>query len=213
MNWASASAPEAAVSGRFVLVTGASTGIGEATARLLASGGWNVIATVRSDADADRIGAIQRCSPAHFDLGLGAERAAAELADQVAEIVGDAGLAGLVNNAGYVEGGPFETVTLDRWRSQFEVNVFGVVELTRVLMPTLRRAVDPRVVVVGSISGRVGAPMLGPYVASKHAVDGLCKCLRREFDGSGPIVTLVEPGAVSTPLWAKAVRLADRGVR
>lgn len=124
--------------------------------------------------------------------------------------VGDAGLDLLVNNAGVAVGGPVECLDLDEWYRQFEVNFFGVVRLTRAALPLLRHAVDPRIVMIGSINSRIGAPLLGPYVASKHALAGLVASMRREFDRGGPIVTLLEPGAVKTEIWPKGVETADR---
>ncbi|MCP3938955.1 MAG: SDR family NAD(P)-dependent oxidoreductase [Actinomycetia bacterium] len=200
---------------RSVLVTGASTGIGLATVKRLAGLGWNVLGTVRSESDAEALGHIDRCTPLMLEFDLDGRRSVTEttidaIVPNVDRLVGSAGLAGLVNNAGIVVAGLFETLSVDDWRRQFEVNVFGAVELTRRLLPAMRRAVDPRVVMVGSISGRVGAPMLAPYCASKHALDGVAKSLRREFRSTGPRVTLIEPGAVTTPLWGKANDLADR---
>ena len=137
--------------------------------------------------------------------------------DQVAQVVGDiehdvgpSGLQGLVNNAGVGVGGPFEYVTEDDWRWVFDVNLFGVVALTKAAIPLLR-AGRGRIVHIGSIGGRLASPGLGPYCASKHAIEALAESQRQEFALSGtPIgVSLVEPGEVKTAIWEKGDAQAD----
>jgi len=195
------------VSRRTALVTGASTGIGRATAEHLASQGWQVIATVRNTEDASEVaGPLIR--PLLLDVA--ADLPFDGVIGEVDAMVGDSGLDLLVNNAAVVAGGPVEYLDLAEWRSIFEVNFFGVIGLTRALFPLLRKASDPRIVMVGSINCRIGVALLGPYVASKHALAGAVVCMRRELAGTGPMVTLIEPGAVKTPLWTKAVDAATR---
>ena len=123
---------------------------------------------------------------------------------EVADSRGCLGLDLLVVNAGVLVGGPLEYVTPEEWRRQFDVNVVGVASSIRCALPMLRLSNDPRIVVVGSINSRVGVPLLSPYAASKHALVGLLSSLRRELGPTGPRVTLIEPGAVQTPLWDKA---------
>jgi len=184
-----------------VLITGASTGIGFATAQQLDRLGWRVFAGVRSAADAARLRRVlsERSEPILLDVTNAAqiERAHATIAQR-----GDGRLAALVNNAGIVYHGPVEGLTLEALRRQFEVNVFGVVAVTQAFLPLLRAA-QGRVVVVGSISGRVAWPFNGIYAASKHALSGLVESLRMEQHGFGVRFALVESGAFATAIWEK----------
>jgi NAD(P)-dependent dehydrogenase (short-subunit alcohol dehydrogenase family) len=184
------------------LITGASTGIGEACAVELARRGWRVFAGVRRDEDAER---LRRLGPAVEPLRLDvtvAEQVAAAAERLRAELDGS-GLAGLVNNAGIALGGPLETLPLDEIRRPFEVNVFGLLAVTQAVLPLLRQA-RGRIVNVSSVSGLVAGPYFGPYAASKFAVEALSDSLRLELRRFGVRVALVEPGPVRTPIWEKA---------
>ncbi len=187
-----------------VVITGASTGIGAACARDLDQRGFRVFAGVRSEADGERLRrhASERLAPLRIDV-TEPERIAAA-AEQVAAAVGEAGLAGLVNNAGILVSGPLELVALDALRRQLEVNVVGPVAVTQAMLPLLRVG-RGRIVNVGSISGRVAAPCLGPYAASKFALEALSDALRVELAGWGISVSIVEPDAVRTPIWDKTL--------
>jgi NAD(P)-dependent dehydrogenase (short-subunit alcohol dehydrogenase family) len=186
-----------------VVVTGASSGIGEATARALAQAGFRVLAGVRQDADAERVAALHdRVEPVKVDV---TDQAAV---DELARRVGDEPLAGLVNNAGISVSGPLEFVPLDEWRRQLEVNVVGQVAVTQALLPALRRG-RGRIVNIGSVGGRVAVPLLGPYNASKFALEGITDSLRRELRPLGVHVAIVEPGAVATRIWEKGTAAAD----
>jgi NAD(P)-dependent dehydrogenase (short-subunit alcohol dehydrogenase family) len=189
-----------------VLVTGASTGIGEAVALSLAARGNPVYAGVRREADGEKL-AGPNLTPVILDITDEAQVNA--VAERIAADVGDAGLAGVVNNAGIALGGPLEFLALDEWRNQFEVNVIGQVSVTRSVVPLLRSA-PGRIVFVGSISGRVGTTMMGPYCSSKFAVEGLAEALRHDLSDWGIEVAVVEPGAVKTPIWDKARVTTDR---
>ena len=207
-----------AVRQRTALVTGASTGIGQSTAFRLVTAGWVVFAGVRTDGDGQTLLDLNREAGSSRNGGVlvpllldVADAGSIKRAiDRVGARVGQDGLDLLVNNAGIAVGGPLEYLAADDWRRAFDVNFFGVVDVTRSALPMLRLASDPRVVMVGSINSRVGVPLLGPYVATKHALAGLVACLRRELAPDGPLVSLVEPGAVKTPLWAKASEEIDR---
>ncbi len=194
-----------------VVVTGASTGIGEACARRLDAEGFQVFAGVRRDADAEslRRGASPRLAPVRLDVTDAGSVAAA--AKTVAETVGAAGLAGLVNNAGVVVAGPLECLPLEAIRRQLEVNVVGQVAVTQAMLPLLR-AGRGRVVNMGSVSGLFAAPFLGPYAASKHALEALTDALRMELRPFGIEVAIVEPGAIATPIWRKSAEAAARTV-
>jgi NAD(P)-dependent dehydrogenase (short-subunit alcohol dehydrogenase family) len=185
-----------------VLVTGASTGIGEATALHLRELGFEAVAGVRRDEDAERLEG-QGLRTVRLDVTDEAQIAAA------LESVGDAPLAGLVNNAGLAVAAPLEYVPLDELRRQFEVNLIGQVAVTQAFLPALRRA-GGRIVNVSSIGGRVAVPLLAPYNASKFALEAVSDSLRRELRSQGVDVIVVEPGGVKTPIWRKGNELADK---
>lgn len=187
-----------------VLITGASTGIGRATALRLAREGFRVFAGVRRATDGEALKAevITGIEPVLLDVTDDASIAAA-----VAHIdaqMGAAGLVGLVNNAGFGIGGPVEFLNIRHWRRVFEVNLFGLLAVTQAALPLLRRA-KGRVVLVSSVSGRVATPFLAPYSATKHAVEALGDALRMELGESGIHVSLIEPGRVRTAIWDRAV--------
>lgn len=184
------------------MITGASTGIGRTSALHLDTLGFRVFAGVRKAADGEalRRDASDRLTPLSIDVTDAASIEAA--AKEVAGALGGEGLAGLVNNAGIVVSGPLEFVPMDEWRQQMEVNFFGLVAVTQAFLPLVRKA-KGRIVNVSSIGGKVSTPFLSPYAASKHAVEGLSDSLRRELRSLGIFVSLIEPGAVATPIWEK----------
>jgi NAD(P)-dependent dehydrogenase (short-subunit alcohol dehydrogenase family) len=195
-----------------VVITGASTGIGEACARMLDARGMRVFAGVRNDQDGARLqeGCSARLEPIYLDVtepvSIGEAR------DRVSEAVGDLGLAGLVNNAGIAVGGPLETLPMERFRRQFEVNVFGVLETTQQFLPLLRQA-RGRLVLMSSIAGRSVSPMLGAYGASKYALEAMGDAFRIELRRAGIQVSLVEPGAIRTPIWEKATGASNQSFK
>jgi NAD(P)-dependent dehydrogenase (short-subunit alcohol dehydrogenase family) len=194
-----------------VLVTGASTGIGRATALALDARGFRVFAGVRRERDGDALReASPRLEPLRLDVADAASREAAVASLEAA--VGAAGLFGLVNNAGIAVGSPIEFLDLDRLREQLEVNVVGLVGVTQLCMPALRRA-RGRIVHIGSSSGYLAAPLMGAYSASKYAVEAIADSQRRELRGSGIAVALVEPGSIATPIWDKGVAQGDALVK
>jgi len=185
-----------------VLITGTSTGIGAACALELDRRGFRVFAGLRQEADAQRLRgeASGRLVPVMLDVTeADSVRSAAET---VGRAVGDAGLAGLVNNAGIVVPGPLELVPLDRLRRQLEVNVLGHLAVTQAMLPLLR-VVPGRIVNVSSIAGRIAPPYMGAYGASKHALTAITDVLRIELRGWGIHVAIVEPDSVATPIWDK----------
>ena len=190
-----------------VVVTGASTGIGHATALHLAGRGLRVFAGVRRQQDAD---ALRASSPNITPLLLDVTDEA-QLAGAVATVeqaVGEQGLQGLVNNAGISGGAPTEVLPLDDLRRMLEVNVVGVVATTQAFLPLLRKG-KGRIVCIGSIGGRMAVPFLAAYSMSKAAVSALCDSLRGELRPWGMHVSLVEPGAIRTPIWEKGLRDVD----
>lgn len=191
-----------------VVITGASTGIGEACAIRLDRLGFQVFAGVRGQADGDRLRAeaSERLTPIMLEVTDAGQIAAA--AETVGAAVGDAGLAGLVNNAGIALGGPLEFLPLDDLRRQLEINVVAQIAVTQAFLPLLRRG-RGRVVNMGSVAGRSTVPFLGPYHAAKHALEALTDVLRMELVPWGIEVSIVEPGNVATPIWEKSIAVAD----
>jgi NAD(P)-dependent dehydrogenase (short-subunit alcohol dehydrogenase family) len=188
-----------------VLITGASTGIGRATALRLVGSGWTVLAGVRKVADGEALKAAggERVVPIELDVTDTAQIAAA-----TAEVGERGGLDALVNNAGIGFGGPLELVPIDDLRTQLEVNVLGPVALTQALLPALRRA-RGRVLFVSSVGGRVAMAFTAPYAASKHAIEAIGDALRVELRSSNVQVALIEPGSVATPIWDKSRAQGD----
>jgi len=192
---------------RAFLVTGASSGIGRATALLLDRSGFQVFAGVRRSeyGEALRRQASERLTPILLDVTdpRSIEAAVKSVAD---ELRGRA-LAGLVNNAGIDIASPLETSSIAEVRPQFEVNVIGLLAVTQAFLPLLRQG-RGRVVNIGSVLGRLAIPLMGAYSASKFALEGLTDALRIELRPWRIHVSLIEPGPVATPLWSKTHLLA-----
>jgi NAD(P)-dependent dehydrogenase (short-subunit alcohol dehydrogenase family) len=192
------------------LITGASTGIGRATALRLARGGWTVLAGVRDPAAGESLAqdaADGRVVPVELDVTDPAQIAAA--VELVREQTAEGGLDALVNNAGIGLGGPLELISPEDLRRQFDVNVFAQIAVTQALLPALRRA-HGRIVFISSIGGRVAMAFTAPYAASKHALEAFGDALRVELHTSHVQVALIEPGSVATPIWDKSRLEADR---
>jgi NAD(P)-dependent dehydrogenase (short-subunit alcohol dehydrogenase family) len=186
---------------RSVLVTGASTGIGRATALRLDGAGWRVFAGVRKEADAESL--AQEGSPNLVPVILDVtdpEQIAAAAAR--IEMESDGGLDGLVNNAGVAVPGPLETVPLADLRHQLEVNLVAYVAVTQAMLPQIRRA-RGRVVFLASIGGRIAFPFGGPYHASKFATEAIGDVFRQELRPWGIEVAIIEPGSIDTPIWER----------
>jgi NAD(P)-dependent dehydrogenase (short-subunit alcohol dehydrogenase family) len=194
------------MAGGTVVITGASTGIGHAAALRIAAAGFTVFAGVRNAEDAERLRAAG-LQPLIVDVTD--QQSIASAAAEVGDAVGSAGLAGLVNNAGIAVSGPVELIPIEDWRRQLEVNVIGQVAVTQAFLPLLR-AGGGRIVNVSSVGGRIALPLVGPYAASKFALEAISDALRRELRGQGVSVSLIEPGGVKTPIWDKGLSEADR---
>lgn len=192
------------------LVTGTSTGIGEACVTRLAGLGWTVYAGVRRAEDGDRLKAQITGDVRPVILDVSNREDTRRVIDEIERESRGLGLQALVNNAGVGVGGPVEYVAEADWRWVFDVNFFGVVALTQAAIPLLRTG-RGRIVHVGSIGGRVASPGLGPYSASKHAIEALAETQRHEFARSKtPIrVALIEPGEVKTAIWDKGDATVD----
>jgi NAD(P)-dependent dehydrogenase (short-subunit alcohol dehydrogenase family) len=198
--------------GTAVVVTGASTGIGRATALHLDAVGLRVFAGVRRDQDGAslRRESSARLTPIRLDV-TNADQVA-EAALMVRDAVRDSRLAGIVNNAGIAVAGPVEFIPLDKWREQLEVNVLGVVAMVQAFTPLLREN-RGRIVTVGSLGGRLAQPMAGPYCASKHALEAISDALRLELRPWDISVSLIQPGGVRTPIWDKGLRAGEELLR
>ncbi len=193
---------------RSALVTGASTGIGRATALRLDRDGWRVFAGVRREEDAESLRAegSERLVPVMLDVTDATQIAAA--AGLVGDAVGEGGLDGLVNNAGIAVLSPLETIPLEDFRRQIEVNLTGQVAVTQAMLPLVRHA-PGRVVFVSSIGGRMALPFGAPYHAAKFGVEAVADCLRQELRPWRIGVAVIEPGSIDTPIWERGEQIAD----
>ena len=185
-----------------VVVTGASTGIGRATALRLDAEGYSVFAGVRKEADARDLAQAgsDRLTPVTLDVTETDQIESTR--EQVAEAVGDRGVVGLVNNAGVGGGGPIEFMPLDELRTTLEVNLIGQVAVTQAFIPLIRRG-KGTIVFIASIGGRVASPFMSPYNTSKFAIEALGESLRHELRPWGIEVVVVEPGSIDTEIWSK----------
>lgn len=187
-----------------VLISGASTGMGAATAAELARRGYHVLAGVRTTADADAIRS-DRIEPLVLDItDEGQVRAAAQ---RVADDPERRPLRALVNNAGLAANGPVETLPMEVWRRMFEVNLFGHIGMTQALLPALHASAG-RIVTISSTGGKIAMPGFGAYSATKYAIEAVSDALRRELAPHGVGVVIVEPGAVRTAMGASGLRTA-----
>ena len=191
-----------------IVVTGASTGIGRATAVELDRIGFRVFAGVRKDTDADSIRAegSGRLEPLTIDVTDQTSIDAAERS--VGEKIGDGGLAGLVNNAGVAVPGPVELLELDDLRRQLEINLVGQVAVTQAFLPALRQG-RGRLVFMSSVGGRISLPFNAAYHMSKWGVEALGDALRLELAPWEIDVVLIEPGSIATPIWEKGAAEGD----
>jgi NAD(P)-dependent dehydrogenase (short-subunit alcohol dehydrogenase family) len=188
-----------------IVVTGASTGIGAATARELARKGFHVLAGVRREADADALRA-DGIEPHILDITVESDIAA--IADRVARDPLHRPLRALVNNAGIAINAPVETLPLAQWRRQFEVNLFGHVAMTQALLPALLSS-SGTVVNISSVGGKFALPTYGAYAGSKFALEAVSDALRREVSDAGIKVVVVEPGAVRTDMAERGIATAE----
>lgn len=194
---------------RSVVVTGASSGIGWGTVRVLIRQGFRVFGSVRREEDARRLAGEfgSNFTPIIFDITDDAAVVAA--AGQVRQALDGERLAGLVNNAGIAVPGPLMELKIDEFRRQLAVNLLGQLSVTQAFLPLLGTDMSlagppGRIVMISSVAGRTGVAFLGPYAASKHALEGMSKSLRQELMLFGIDVVVVAPGSVATPIWDKA---------
>jgi NAD(P)-dependent dehydrogenase (short-subunit alcohol dehydrogenase family) len=186
-----------------VLITGTSTGIGRACAEEMAGRGWRVMAGVRSEEDGEQVRAVapERIEPLILDVTD--LDAIAAVGDRITS------LDGLVNNAGLTLAGPLEHLPIEDVKLQLDVMLLAPFALTKALIPALRAA-RGRVVMMGSIGGRVQIPFMGPYQSAKAGLAGFAGSLRQELEPFGVHVALVEPGAITTPIWGKGLEAGEK---
>lgn len=190
------------------LVTGASSGFGLLTSVALAKEGYQVLASMRNldkrgklEAAAYEAGVRERIQIIQLDV---TDFSAAETV--ITDMIRRYGRIDLlVNNAGYAAGGFTEDLTTQQWRQQFEVNFFGLVTVTKAVLPSMREQRSGKIINISSISGRIGFPAMGPYVSSKFAVEGFSESLRLEMLRYGIHVVLIEPGSYQTDIWSKGL--------
>ena len=180
-----------------IVITGATAGIGLGCVRAFCADGHSVIGIARSEQTLkDLESEIESFRGIPCDIADAAS--VSTLSSRIADAAGDQTIDVLINNAGYGAAGPVELVTIDEWKAQFDVNVFGTVAVTQVLLPFLRNSTRGRIVNVSSVAGRVYVPFFAPYYSSKHALECISDVLRMEVRDQGIEVVLVEPGAVQT---------------
>ena len=197
-----------------VVITGVSTGIGYSSAKILCDSGYRVFGSVRKQEDAEKVTSEfgANFTPLIFDVtdSKGIQKNAQIVK---AELIPGEALAGLVNNAGVAMGGPINLIDTDVFRKQFEVNFFGLIEVTKTFLPMLGAVKNSmqqgKIINISSVSGRRSHPFVAPYTASKFAVEAFSDALRREMLLYGVDVVLIEPGPIKTAIWDKVPDLDD----
>ncbi len=196
---------------RSVVVTGASTGIGWGTVKVLVAQGFEVFGSVRRQSDAERLANEFGSALIPLLMDVTDHAAVARAAEQVSTRLGQRRLAGLVNNAGIAVPGPLLHLPLEEYRRQLEVNLIAPLGVIQAFAPLLgtdrgREGAPGRIVNISSVAGKMGIPFLGAYAASKHGLEGMSESLRRELMLYGIDVVVIGPGAVATAIWDKAER-------
>jgi NAD(P)-dependent dehydrogenase (short-subunit alcohol dehydrogenase family) len=195
----------------FIVVTGASTGIGEASSTRLAAQGFTVFAGVRQEADAERLRSQSLPGLRPLMIDVADDQSVRRAAAEVTEAVGDSGLKGLVNNAGVSWGGPLETQELSEIRAMFDVNVFGLIGVTQAFLGLVRQG-KGRIVNMSSVGGKMTVPFVAGYSATKFAVEAISDALRVELRPWGIKVACIEPGSIATRIWERGFEQFDREV-
>jgi len=193
---------------KHVLITGTSSGIGYGAAKELLGRGYYVFGSVRQKEDGDRVRKElgEKFIPIVFDV---TDQAAIDRSvEEVRTSLGNSGLAGLINNSGVAVSGPVEHLDIEKVAHNFNVNVLGIFRVTKAFLPLLgtqdSHPTQPgRILNIGSIAGKICAPYMAPYTGTKHALEGISHCLRRELLPYGIDVIIIGPGGVQTPIWDK----------
>jgi len=196
---------------KYVLITGVSTGIGEAIARKLIENQINVFGTVRKLPDAEKLRKLSEEFFTPLVMDVTDREAINESANSVKENLGEQKLDALINNAGIAVTGPWEFIDPGKLRNQFEVNIFGVVDMIQAFLPLMikENSSGGRIINISSVAGRFAMPFGGPYSASKHALEALSDALRRELLLYGIEVIVIQPGPIKTPIWEKAFKSVE----
>lgn len=194
----------------FVFVSGASSGIGESGCYALVRHGYEVLAGVRNEVDAKRLSDEGHARIHPLLLDVTDQAAIIKARDQAEKIIGDGSLVAIFNNAGIVITGAVLYIPPEEWQHQFEVNFIGVIRTTQAFFPLLAKSKQAgdhhprRIINMGSVSGLFASPFIGPYAASKYALEALSDSLRRELYMYDIQVVIIEAGNISTPIWNKA---------
>lgn len=190
-----------------IVITGASTGIGRATAIYFAEKGWNVAATMRTPEKENELQTIDNIKVYKLDVTK-----QQTIEDAYKTIIGDYGKVDvLLNNAGYALNGAFEACTDEQIRAQFDVNVFGLMNTTRAFIPHFRENKEGVILNISSMGGKITFPLLTSYHATKFAVEGFSEVLGYELDQFGVKVKLIEPGNIATDFGTRSMVMADTG--
>jgi len=192
-----------------IVITGVSTGIGYGLSKIFIKNGYKVFGSIRKQEDADRLSSEMGANFTPLLLDITDQEAVQNAAKKVQQSMDGQPLSGLFNNAGIAINGPLMHISIKALKQQFDVNVFSQIAVTQAFLPMLGATKEfegtpGKVFVVGSISGKIGFPFVGPYCGSKFALEGLCDTLRRELMLYGIPVVLLEPGQIKTAIWEKA---------
>jgi short-subunit dehydrogenase len=194
----------------FVCITGVSSGIGLAAAIHLSDNGYSVIGSVRTDEDGKIVRKKVGDKFQYFLLDLSDRSSIDDFSKKVENACGRHGLKALVNNSGIAIGGPLMYIDDEDLRDQFDVNVFGMVAITKYLFPLLKKCPQSRIVNISSVSGIIAHPFLGPYAASKFALEALSDAMRKELMPYGIKVIVIQSGPIQSQIWQKGLRLIDK---
>ncbi len=195
---------------RFILVTGASSGIGKSACLALEKQGYHVLAGVRKATDVEQLHALGMNKIHPLLLDVTDDQSVREAVNLAEEIIGDDSLVSIINNAGIAVSGAILYVPMEAWREQLDVNVLGVVRTTQLFFPLLAKPIQDgdkhprRIINIGSVSGLFASPFVGPYAASKYALEAISDSLRRELYMYDIQVVIIEAGNLATPIWEKA---------
>jgi len=197
---------------KIVLITGCSSGFGSLVALSLAQKHFTVIATMRNLTHCDQL--IEKAEKLHISeehlLIYQLDVTHNDEIESLKQIITDkyGRLDVLINNAGYSQGGVIEDIAIEKWKQQFKTNFFGVVSVTKAFLPMMRQARSGKIIQMGSISGRLGLPGLGPYASSKFALEGFSESLRLELKPFNVYTSLIEAGSYQTSIWQKGIESA-----